>query len=317
MDAIDQFLRSLENVDLPDEAKQGFIDTLNILRALGADDLDALTKINIASIENEKTSGEADECANDFLYAVIDQREDTKGRKRKWYSPNTKIGDRTGSTRLTKKTGLGFHNTAVTNGFGAWGSIKRANIKRAQTNGWVETESGLMVPESAAWEGWLAKPNKSITVEEWARALALGRRYEGDPPQSYNYGVPYQVIIGPNSILYLNLPFDWVTWHGNSLNNDFIGVAWDANSTKQQISEGLAKDLIFDVERIVDLARSEDHDIKEFDCHSSRTRKPHDPGAEFIREVMMPAAEKTGCGIIMDKARGGGRTIRQVLEAAA
>jgi len=317
MSDIDEFLLQLENIELPDEAKQGFIQTMNALKALGADDLDAMTKVDIASIEAEKECGDADDCANDFLYAVIDLRDDTKNRKRKWYWPNTSIGDAKGYSRLTKKTGLGFHNTAVFNGFGAWGSIKRANIKRAETNGWVETESGLMVPDGDAWSAWKVKPNERITVEQWARALALGRRYEGDPPQAYNYGVPYHVLMGPNSVLYLNLPFDWVTWHGNSLNNNFLGVGWDANSTKQKISDGLAKDLIYDGERIIDFARSEGHDIQYFDCHSSRTNKPNDPGAEFIREVMMPLAEKTGCEILMDKKVGGGRSIREILMRAA
>jgi hypothetical protein len=317
MDPIDEFLARLENVDLPDEAKKGFIDTLNILKSLGADDLDAMTKVDPVAIEAEKECGDADECANDFLYAVIDQRDDTKNRKRKWYWPSKAAPDRTGYSRLTKKTGLGFHHTAVFNGFGAWGSIVRAFKKRAEANGWVETSTGLMLPNSDAWDLWKVKPNNPITIEAWARALGLAKRYEGEPKAEYNYGVPYHAILGPNSVLYLNLPFDWVTWHGNSLNNDFLGVAWDANSIKQKISEGLAKDLIYDGERIIDFARSEGHDIQYMDCHSSRTRKPNDPGAEFIREVMMPLADKTGCEILMDTHRGGGESIREILEKAA
>lgn len=311
-DPIELFLRSAENIDLPEDLKASFVETLKAFKALGADDLDAMTKVDPAEIENEKACGLADECSQDFLYAVIDQRNITRAH-RKWYVPS-KIGDRTGPSRLTKKIGIGFHHTAVENGFGAWGSIVKANKQIAIDNRWIDA-SDHMLPEGNAWAGWLVKPNKLITIDEWARALALGARYRGEPQAEYNNGVPYQIVEGPNSVSYLNLPFDYVTWHGHALNNDYIGWAWDANSTKQKIEDGLAKDMIFSIVRNVELARSEGHPIKKFKTHSTTAPKPRDPGVEFIREVMMPAAQECGCEIVMDEASGGGTMLRKLLAA--
>ncbi len=313
MNPIEEFLARLENLELPVDIKEGFIAMMGVLQMYG--DMDGMSKLDPAAIENEKTCGDAEECHEDFLYAVYDQR-DILSRYRKWYVPSQTIGDRTGKTRLTKKTGLGFHHTAVKDGFGAWKSQVQHHIDVALDNDWCQGgETGLILPNTDAFTKWLVKPNQELTLEQWARAQALGDRYRGFPQKEWNKGIPYHAIFGPNSVLYLNLPFDFVTWHGHSLNNDFLGVAWDANSTKQSIEHGLASDLIHDVEKIVDLARSEGHDIQFFDVHSSRTNKPRDPDAEFIREVMMPAAEKTNCTLIMDKARGGGKTINEILAA--
>jgi hypothetical protein len=319
MTPLDLFLARLENIefDIPPEVKNDLITMMNTLKAIG--DLDGFTKTDPALIHAEKECGDAEECSADFLYAVIDQR-NIHSRHRKWYVPSNVLGDRTGNTRLTKKTGIGFHHTAVQDGFGAWKSQKSEHANVATANNWIAYDSGisgppLILPGSDAYARWRVRPNKPLTLDEWARAMALGDRYRGFPAKDYNAGIPYHAIMAPNSVLYLNLPFDWVTWHGNSLNNDFLGVAWDALSTKQSIDDGLAADLIHDVIRLVQLARNEGHDIQFFDVHATRTNKPRDPGAEFIREVMMPAAEETGCTIIMDKARDGGKTINAILAA--
>lgn len=312
MNPIDLFLAQLENIELPVDVKAGFVAMMGALQQCG--DLDGLTKLSTEKILEEKLCGDAEDCAHDFLYAVIDQR-DVHSRHRKWYSPSTVIGDHTGNTRLTKKTGLGFHHTAVPTGFGAWGTQIQNHSDVAAANAWVETNAGLIIPDSDAYRKWIVKPTQPLTLEQWARAMALGDRYRGFPEKDYNTGTPYHAILGPNSVLYLNLPFDWVTWHGNSLNNDFLGFAWDAHSAKQSIDDGLAADLIHDVIRLVELARSEGHNIQFFDVHATRTNKPRDPGAEFIREVMIPAAEETGCTVIMDKARDGGKTINAILAA--
>jgi len=314
LDPVALFLKSVENIDLPDDLKASFVETLKVFKSLGADDLDGMTKHDPAEIEAEKARGEAEDVANDFLYAVIDQR-GIKRLHRKWYNPNTTLGDRTGASRLTKKTGIGFHNTAVAGGFGAWKSIVAKHKKIALENHWVDN-NGIMLPDGNMWSGWSVKPNKPLTVDEWARALGVGARYRGEPDADYNHGVSYQILEGANSVTYLNLPFDWVTWHGHALNTDYIGWAWDANSTKEKISEGLGKDLIYSVERTVDLARSEGHPIKFFNVHATTAPKPADPGVEFIREVLIPAAARTGCELVMDKASGGGRTLRDILKAA-
>src|SRR5690606_23436381 len=100
-----------------------------------------------------------------------------------------------------------------------------------------------------------------------------------------------------NSVLYLNLPFEWVTWHGNGANNDFLGYAWDASSAKE---EPAAEDLIGDLRYLVRLARSEGHPIEEITAHCCWTNKPSDPGKAFVRDVMGPAAEELGLRIDWD-----------------
>lgn len=229
--------------------------------------------------ELEKGGETAEDVSGDDLVAVFDQRDIQKRSKVKWYSPNTTLGDRDGPTRLTKKKGICFHHTAVQGGFGADKSLVRQYSKQT-----LDMKR-------------FAQMSRSLTQEEWARAMALAHRYRGDPPRAYNYGVPYHAIHGPNSVLYLNLPFDWATWHGNGSNNDFLGVAWDAKST---VEKPKATDLIRDVKILVDLARAEGHPITEFTCHCAWTNKPDDPGRDFIEQVMVPVAQDKAIRINWD-----------------
>ena len=246
--------------------------------------------------EDEKASGHAQDVSNDFLYAIYDQRDLILRPKRKWYLPSTEIGDIRGATRLSKKEGLCFHHTAVAGGFGPHKQI-------------VERYLAENVIDMARFR----TTNRELTKEEWARATALAHRFRGDPPGKFNNGVPYHALMGANSVLYLNLPFDWVTWHGNGSNNRFLGVAWDAKSTVDEIH---AADLIADIVALVELARSEGHDIREFTCHCAYTNKPQDPGKRFIELVMVPAAAQLGCVINYDfKVKKGARSIAQVLAA--
>src|SRR5690606_3905433 len=128
---------------------------------------------------------------------------------------------------------------------------------------------------------WPVKPRGLYTLEDWAKAEALAHRFRGDPPRQYNYGVPYHAISGSNSVLYLNLPFEWVTWHGNGANNDFLGYAWDASSLKQTPR---ADDLIQDLRHLATLARREAHPIEELTAHCCWTNKPSDPGRAFVAD---------------------------------
>ena len=251
----------------------------------------------------EKAEGEADDVASDFLYCVYDQRHLVQRPKRKWYVPDTKIGDFTGSTRLTKKRGICFHHTAVHRGFGA----DRALVQHYQ-------KLASQAPE-VPMEAFM-KSSRELTPAEYARAIALAHRYRGDPAREYNYGVPYHAILAANSVLYLNLPFDWVTWHGDGANNWYLGVAWDARSTHESPA---AEDLIADVVSLYELGREEGHFEREceFTIHAAWTRKPTDPGAEFIETVMVPAAKELGATIQLDfkVSTTGSRSIAQVLAA--
>jgi hypothetical protein len=198
----------------------------------------------------------------------------------KWYSPNAKLGTRTGSARRTLKRGICVHHTAVTGGFGADKALVQQYLKRGEPD---------FDPSR-----WLVPPKGKCSIEDWSRAEALAHRFRGDPPRRYNEGVPYHAISGANSVLYLNLPFEWVTWHGNGANTDFLGYAWDANSAKEKPK---ADDLIADLRYLVELARSEGHPIEELTSHCAWTNKRIDPGREFISTVIAPAAEELGLRI--------------------
>lgn len=277
-----------------------------------------------AEAEAEKERGDAEEIKDDFLFAVVDQRHLIERPSIKWYNPFTNIGDRTGKSRLTKKKGMCFHHSAVTNGFGPRKSVLldyKGDVVREfdLDEDALDTEAiaandvlGYADKDAAIW----TRLNQEITGKQWARAMAIAGRMRGEGPKDrFNNGVPYQAIRCANSVLVLNLPFDWVTWHGNGSNTDFIGFGWDANSRKENIED--ADDLIADVVFTVELARSEGHPVTEFTCHCCWTNKPTDPGAEFIELVMIPAAEKLGVTIDFDfKANRKYRSIREVLKAA-
>jgi hypothetical protein len=235
--------------------------------------------------ELEKQTDEADDVSSDFLYAVYDQRKKIQGRGRKWY-PN----------RRTMKEGICFHHTAVKGGFGVHKKTKRKYLEMDRH-----------------WNDWLIQPSNDISHDEWARAMALGCRYRGWPAGQYNKGVPYHAIMGPNSVLYLNLPFDWVTWHGNGSNKRFLGVGWDANSTKEDFR---AEDLIRDAKEIIRIGREEGHPLDHFTAHCAWTNKRYDPGKAFIEQVMVPVSEQMGVTMDWDHKvnKRGARSMREVVE---
>lgn len=268
--------------------------------------------------EEEKVTGAAVDVIDDFFFAVLDQRHLLDRPEVKWYDPNTQLGDRTGKSRRTKKRGICFHHTAVEHGFGPHKNVlsKYLNLSRApEFDGHVFGIDALKKIETEKTPH-LVQLNRPMTLDAWAKMMALAGRMRGEgTPGAYNNGVSYQVIRCANSVLVLNLPFEWVPWASNGANTDFLGWAWDANSRKEGVDD--ADDLIADVVFTVDLARSEGHPIEEFTIHAAWTRKPDDPGAEFIRKVLEPAAEQTGCRIDYDfRAASTARSIGQVLAAA-
>ncbi len=235
----------------------------------------------------EKAKGKVDDVTQDFLFATIDLRHLQHRAQRKWYKH-----------ARSQKRGLCFHHSAVLGGFGVdrrlVGAYKRGKAATFQ----IENVRG-----------------PKLTKAELARAMALAHRYFGDPPRRFNSGVPYHAVHAPNSVLYLNLPFSWISWHGNASNRDFLGVAWDALSTKESPP---AKDILEDVGHIIEIGRGEGHPLTELTCHCAYTRKPRDPGAEFIETVIMPAAKEHGCVIHLDfKSKKTARSLREVLDAAA
>lgn len=241
----------------------------------------------IAYWNKEKADGKVDDVTQDFLFATIDLRHLQHRAKRKWYTHSR-----------TKKRGLCFHHSAVLGGFGVDRRLVGAYKRGKHANFEIENMRG-----------------PKLTKAEMARAMALAHRYFGDPPRKYNEGTPYHGIFAPNSVLYLNLPFDWITWHGNGANRDFLGVAWDALSTKESPA---AKDILEDVGHIIEIGRGEGHPLTELTAHCCYTRKPFDPGAEFVETVIVPAAKEHGCVIRWDfKSKKTARSLRQVVDAAA
>lgn len=264
---------------------------------------------NAALFENrEKSAGNSVDISDDHLFAVCNLRDIQDRAKRKWYLPTTGLGDVTGSTRLTKKRGLCVHGTAVAGGFGIHDAILKLYM-------------GLEID----WGKWLQKPQPGLipAIELhmlWARAMALSHRYWGNPSGEYNSGVPYHAITGANSVLYLNLPFDWVTWHGDGSNNNYLGYAVDFHSLKDVIKAANGakyhpEDLQKDLKYVILKAREEGHDIEELTCHCAWTNKPNDPGKAYIELVLIPVAAETGCYINYDFKVERGRSIAEVLAA--
>lgn len=240
--------------------------------------------------QNRKEQNFDEDVSDDRVLALFDQRSVTRRVKRKWYLPETTVGDKTGASRLTKKRGLCFHHTAVRGGFGP----RHNDVRTLMAQALDRTVFTIQPP--------------SLAHEQWARAVALAKRYRGSGAS--DTGVPYHVVFGPNDVTYLNLPFDWVTWHGSGSNNDFLGVAWDANSREQTPDPAVLRPK---VEQVVQIAREEGHEIVEFTCHSAWTRKPDDPGKAFIEEVLVPCADDLGIAIRWDFVAGGGTPMRKTV----
>lgn len=258
--------------------------------------------------ELEKDAGVAEPLNDDVLRVTYDQRDVMERGSVKWYNPNTDVGDRRGSSRRTLKKGLCAHHTAVKGGFGA-----HKRIVRGYQDMTPEELRGKYGPRLKDFHGDDDVTN--LTHDQIARLLALADRFRGHPKGKYNGGVPYQAITGANSVLYLNLPFDWVTWASNGANNDFLAYGWDAHSMHDLID---GKDCSEDMIHVIELARAEGHPIEELTCHCAWTNKPRDPGKDFIEQVMVPVAEATGCVINWDfKAKKSAKSLGEVVGRAA
>lgn len=227
----------------------------------------------------KKDTGVVEEAGDDFLYAVYDQRTvDLDKRPRKWKK-----------WQRTNKRGICFHHTAVHGGFGARKSDIRHFLKTVDDFG----------PE------WLIAPQGDWDDHQIARHLAVVKRYRR---QSYH------AIMAPNSVLVLNLPFDYYSFHGNGANRHYLGVAWDALSSRQPIDDLLARDLQRDLHGIIDRMEREGHRCREFTCHCAWSNKPTDPGRDFILKVMLPVAEERGIDIRWDfKSKKRAKSLAEVV----
>lgn len=257
---------------------------------------------------------------SDHLHAVYCQRGvHERGKDNiKWYSPKVPIGTRSGRARRTYKRGFAFHHTAVKGG----ASPHKSRIKHWEKRG-IAWELNVDTPGASQPGQWLVRPQPEFlgegdeALKRWARAMALADRYRGFPSQNWNRGMPYQDISGPNSVLYLNLPADWVTFHGNGSNNDFIGYAWDGHSEHDAFDED---DLLWDFRKAVEIHRAEGHfaDELEFTAHCAWTRKPVDPGKLLLEFIVDRVAPDLGAVVNLDfKVSANARSIGEVLRGAA
>lgn len=248
-----------------------------------------------AGYREERTAremGEAETAAG-YIPAIIDLRGITDRRKIKWYNPHTTLGDRRGSTRRTRKRGVCVHHTAVAGGFG---------VRRSGVAYYREREIDLSL--------WRNAP-ASLTHEEWVRAMALALRYRGALEVESGGGESYHAITGPNGVLYLNLPLEWVSWHGDGANTDFAGYGWDGDSRVDAIPAYLFDHL----GELIETGRSEGHEMSEITCHCVYTNKPSDPGGRVIEEVILPVAKATGCKVDLDfKAHPRALSLREAIE---
>lgn len=231
------------------------------------------------------------------LYAVLDYRAVGDRNKRKWYTPDTKIGDRTGYSRLTKKKGVCAHVTQP-GGPGGFG-ISKARMRYYGASVGVGGPSNL--PPGLSAHGFTPE------------MLALGDRYAGQ--YGSQSGVSYHGIASLTpAALFLNLPFDWVSWHGDGANTDFAGFAFDFD-TRYDTLDKKARDLFIEMlcEFIQDLI-GDDHDVGELTIHGAWANKM-DPGPVICREVLVPVAKETGMHIDYDFKQNGGMSFREMLAA--
>lgn len=214
----------------------------------------------------------------DYLRAVYDQRlVGMSERKKKWYNERT------------WKKGICFHHSGVHKGAAA----KRKRIEYYEKGG---------QPPGEFFEQFDITKMGTKAVQ---KALALGDRYRG---QGQGEGWPYHAISAPNSVMYLNLPFDYWSWHGNQANREFLGFAWDGHSKKETWD---SKDLQFDISRLMDLMVFEGHSCIEFTMHSCHANKPNDPGLDFLESVIMPVAQNRNVLIDLDRKSGHGHSIAE------
>lgn len=308
--AIQDFLASLGGVDLPDGVKEFFNDSMENIAALVRD-----------RAPDDPSVIAPPPTAPDFLRVAVDQRHLLKDRTPKWRRV-------AGSIPAThKKHQLLAHHTG--NGRAGGFGTRKDTVKAYASlwdDGMVDTTTGVFTREhmrswhprvSALGSTDLALAVKDwLTRASWTRLMALAARYRGFPNASGNRGEPYHAISAANSALYLNLPFDIWSYHGDDANRHSVGWAWDGDSRYEPIARDsiLTRDLIFDGQAIIDLARQEGHDIDEITCHCVYSNKPNDPGADFILHVLVPLAELTGCQIRWDYADKGGHSLASVLK---
>ena len=195
-------------------------------------------------------------CEPKHLLGIIDLRKRPRTGRQRWYAP---------SRVSSKKKTICFHHTAVSGGFGV---SKQALRKHA----------GADVHALP----WLESPRGGVLDGVMPRAAALADRYDG---------LPYHAIYTHAlRILYILLPFDWVTWHASNrdINTRSLGFAWDGDSRSE--SPPVAH-LHAAIRYVLEMGGEDGHDICEVSTHNRWANKPHCPGAVFDTRVLDPLCD--------------------------
>lgn len=223
------------------------------------------------------------------LYAVLDYRAVGNRNKRKWYTTNTKIGDRTGYSRLTKKKGVCAH---VVQGGGPGGF----GISKARIRHWDKAE--------------IKGPPGLSAAGATSEMLALGDRYAAQ--YGNQSGVSYHGIASLTpAALFLNLSFDWVSWHGDGANTDFAGFAFDFDTRYDTLDERTRAIYIGMMCEFIDHMRDEGHPAEVLTIHGAWANKA-DPGPVICRDVLVPVAAGMGMEIDYDFQTNGGTSFREM-----
>lgn len=246
-------------------------------------------------LQGDEEPGDAIDTPLDVEFDRYDYRNVRGRNKRKWYHPNTPVGDRRGYSRRTKKKGACFHVTQPggAGGFGIAGHRVR-HYQKLLASG--KFDPGEILKDGIGWD---------------PRALALGDRYAGQ--YGNQSGVSYQGISSALSVLFYNLPFEWVTWHGNGSNTDFAGFAFDFDTRYDKIGEGPYDGdiMIAHALNFIDDLRDEGHPAEELTIHGAWVAKA-DPGPVILNEILIPVAEERGMFIDWDFKTNGGTSINEM-----
>lgn len=246
-------------------------------------------------LQGDEEPDDAIDTPTDVVFDRYDYRKVRGRNKRKWYLPNTTLGDRTSGSRRTKKKGVCFHVTQPggPGGFGIAGFRVRHYEKLLAAG---DFDPGEILKDGSAWD---------------PRALALGDRYAGQ--YGNQSGVAYHAVSSALGVLYYNLLSEWVTWHGDGSNTDFAGFAFDFDTRYDKIGEGpydidvmLAHAMSF-----IDDMRDDGHPAEELTIHGAWVAKA-DPGARIINRILIPLAEERGMTIDWDFKQNGGTSINEM-----
>ncbi len=200
----------------------------------------------------------------------------------------------------------GFHTTGVNNGFG---------VTKRQMKPWLELWDQLKrndaiavgdPPEEhrdqiVAWiDPALGEERSRIA---WARLMALRTRYLGLPYHSLSIVVVQELLI--NHVPRL------VTHHGNRMNGYTWGHAFDdVWSDGEDVSEARVDHELAILERLHSHVVDRGARPGACELHSQHSRKPKDPGTQYLERVIVPFAREHKLEIRASVHTGKGKPIR-------